>query len=94
MVCSGTVTAPTCLFTTVIVVDELEIDVVVLGLSADTEAPSLDTGEDDADELAKRCRIQGNDAIGAAAFCVLGVDAIARDRCLCNTANRLQPGKR
>lgn len=78
MMGSRAVAAPTCLFATVVVVDEFEIDVMVLGLSANTEAPGLDAGENDANELAKRCWVQGDNAIGAAALCVLGVDAVAR----------------
>ena len=79
MVRSRTVAAPTCLFSIIVVVDELEIDVVVLGLSTNTEAPSLDAREDNANKLAKRCWVQGNHAIGAATLCVFGVDAVARD---------------
>jgi hypothetical protein len=79
MECTGTVAATACLFTIIVVVDELQIDVVVLGLSANTEAPSLDTGENHADELAKRCRVQRDNAIGTAPLCVLGVDTVARD---------------
>jgi hypothetical protein len=89
MVRSRTVAAPTCLFTVIVVVDELKIDVVVLGLSANTEAPSLDTRENDANELAKRRRIQGDNAISTAALCVLGVDAVAWDRCLRDTTDGL-----
>lgn len=89
MMSSGAVAAPTCLFATVIVVDELEIDVVVLGLSTNTKAPGLDAGENDANELAERCWVQGDNAIGATALCVLGVDAVARYRRLRNTTNRL-----
>ena len=86
---SGAVAAPTCLFSTVVVVDEFEIDVMVLGLSANTEAPGLDAGENDANELAKRRRIQGDNAISTAALCVLGVDAVAWDRCLRDTTDGL-----
>jgi hypothetical protein len=79
MVRSRTVAATACLFPVIIVVDELQIDVVILGLSANTKASSLDTGENDANELAERCRVQRNDAIGTATLCVLGVDAVAWD---------------
>jgi hypothetical protein len=73
------------------VVDEFQIDIVVLRLSANTEAPSRDTGEDDANELSERRRVEGDNAISDAARGVLRVDAVARDRRLCNAANRLQP---
>ena len=78
-------------FVVTAVVDKFQIDVVVLGLSADAEASGLDAGEDDANELSKRGRVEGNNTIGAAAFCVLGIHAVARDGCLCNAAHGLQP---
>jgi hypothetical protein len=61
---------------------------VVLGLAADTQSSSLDARENDAYELAKRGRIEGNDAVGAAALGVLGVDAVARDGRFRDSANR------
>jgi hypothetical protein len=63
----------------VAVVDEGQIYVVVLGLAANTESPCLDTGKDDAHEFTKRGRIQRNDTVGATAFGILGVDAVAWD---------------
>jgi hypothetical protein len=41
------------IFSILTVVDEGEIDVMVLRLSANTKTPSLDTWEDDADKLAE-----------------------------------------
>ena len=73
------------------VVDEFQIDVMVLGLSTNTKAPSLDAWEDDSDELSKRGWIERDNTVGTTAFCIFRVDAIAGDGSFCKTANRFQP---
>jgi hypothetical protein len=75
-------------FAVVAVVDEGQVDVVVLGLAANTQSSSLDAREDDAHELAERGRVERNDTVGAAALGVLGVDAVARDGRFRDSANR------
>jgi hypothetical protein len=72
----------------VAVVDKGKVDVMVLGLATDTKSSSLDAWEDDAYEFAKGGRVEGNDTVGAAALGVLGIDAVARNGCLCGAANR------
>lgn len=84
---SSTSARPARLVAIASIVDKLQIDIVVLGLSTNTETPSLDTGKDDTNKLSEGGRVEGNDAIGAAAFCVLGVDAVAWDRRLCDATN-------
>jgi hypothetical protein len=75
------------LFAIAPIVDKFQIDIVVLRLSADTKTPGLNARKDDANKLSERGRVEGDNAVGAAAFCVLGVDAVARNRCLCDATN-------
>lgn len=60
--------------------DDRQIHVVILGLATNSQPPRLHVGEDDADELPKRCRIEDRDSFGSTSLCVAAVYAIAPDR--------------
>lgn len=71
MMCGGTVAGPTRILAFTLIIDKLKVDVVVLGLSANTEPPSLDSRKNNANELSERGRVEGDDAICTAALCIL-----------------------
>lgn len=73
------------------IVDEFQVNVVVLGLSTNAESPGLDAWENNADEFAEGRGVQRNNAICAASFRILGIDAVARYRGFRSFANGLQP---
>lgn len=57
-----------------------QVNVMVLGLSSHPQSPSLDVGEDDADEFAEGCCIQDGHSFIAASLSVALKDSVSTNR--------------
>lgn len=64
---------------------------MILGFTTNTKATGLDAREDDANKLAKGCRVEGDNALCSTSCCIVRVDAVPWDRCFGWFANLAEP---
>lgn len=66
--------------------DDGQVDIVVFGLTPNTEAPGLDIGKDDADEFSKGSRIQNRYSLRSTLFCITAIHPVSSYRAIALSA--------
>lgn len=79
------------ILTILIIMDEGQIDVMVLGFTSNTEPSGLNIRKDDSDQFSKRGWVQGRDSFIPTTLCVASEDAIAADGMCRSLAVLLEP---